>query len=49
MNYERLGQELEKQYDVLPNPVHEPIQFMHILKLFRYYNKELYEEIESDQ
>lgn len=30
---------LVEQYgDTLPNPEHEPIQFAHIVKLYKYYN-----------
>lgn len=37
---EKLGKELEKEYgENLPSPIHEPIQFKHILKLYAYYKK----------
>lgn len=36
---QKIGEKLLEMYgDSLPDPIHEPMQFAYVLKLFMYYN-----------
>lgn len=47
--YQRLMDELIAMYgDSLPSPVHEPMQFHHILKTLKYYHGDIVDRIVSN-
>jgi hypothetical protein len=37
IDYEKIMADMEDKFGTLPNPDHQPIQFAHIVKLYKYY------------